>query len=59
MEAVKAPMIYLVVLNRDQVLGEFKNEEDAKLFAYICALHGSTGEVYETYEVMQGYEVGN
>lgn len=48
---------YLVVLDRDQILGEFTEEEDARLFAYICAIHGDKGDVFETYKTIEGFEV--
>lgn len=51
------PNRYLVVLGRDQILGEFTEEEDASIFAYICALHGDKGDVFETYKSIAGFEV--
>ena len=48
---------YLVVLDRDQVIGEFTEKEDAKLFAYICALHGDKGDLFEIYAGIEGFEV--
>lgn len=51
------PNRYLVVLDRDQVIGEFTEEEDARLFAYICAIHGDKGDVFETYKSIEGFEV--
>lgn len=49
---------YLVVLNKEIVLGDFANHGDATLFAYISALQGDSGELYEVYEGKEGFEVG-
>lgn len=49
---------YLVVLNKETVLGEFVKHDDAVLFAYISALHGDDGDLYEVYGGMEGFEVG-
>ena len=46
---------FLVIWNREEVLGEFKNIEDAKIFNYICALHGDPGDTFEVLEVQEGY----
>ena len=46
---------YLVIWNREEILGEFKNIEDAKIFNYICALHGDPGDKFELVEVLEGY----
>lgn len=57
MKSEERPSIYLVILNREDVLGEFTHEEDAQVFAYICALHGDAGDVVEYYETKAGFEV--
>lgn len=57
MKSEERPSIYLVILNREDVLGEFTHEEDAQLFAYICALHGDKGDTVEIYEAKAGFEV--
>ena len=49
---------YLVVLNKETILGDFAEHNDAILFAYISALHGDDGDLYEVYEGMEGIEVG-
>lgn len=49
---------YLVVLNKETVLGEFTKHDDAVLFAYISALHGDSGDIYEVYGGTEGFEVG-
>ena len=46
---------YLVIWNREEILGEFKHIEDAKIFNYICALHGDPGDKFELVEVHEGY----
>lgn len=51
------PNRYLVVLNQDQILGEFTEGEDARMFAYICALRGDEGDVFEIYKTIEGFEV--
>ncbi len=51
--------VYLVVLNREDILGEFTNEDDAHVFAYICALHGDKGDMIEIYETKAGFEVAD
>lgn len=55
---MEKPCIYLVVLNREDIIGEFKNREDAKLFAYICALHGDKDDNLEVYVTTDGFLVG-
>lgn len=49
---------YLVVLNKETILGDFANHDDALFFAYISALHGDSGDLYEVYEGTEGFEVG-
>lgn len=49
---------YLVVLNKETILGDFANHDDALFFAYISALHGDSGDLYEVYEGKDGIEVG-
>ena len=49
---------YLVILNREDVLGEFNKLEDAELFCYICALRGDKGDTIELYQGRSGYRVG-
>lgn len=49
---------YLVVLNKETVLGDFANHDDALFFAYISALHGDDGDLYEVYSGLEGIEVG-
>ena len=57
MKSEERPSVYLVVLNREEILGEFTHEEDANLFAYICALHGDKNDTVEIYEAKAGFEV--
>ena len=57
MKSEEKPVVYLVVLNRDEIIGEFKMEDDAHLFAYICALHGDPGDNFEIYVTKAGFEV--
>lgn len=49
---------YLVVLNKETILGNFANHDDALFFAYISALHGDDGDLYEVYGGMEGFEIG-
>lgn len=49
---------YLVVLNNETILGDFANHDDALFFAYISALHGDDGDLYEVYGGMGGFEIG-
>ena len=49
---------YLVVLNKDTILGDFARHDDALFFAYISALHGDSGDLYEVYGGTEGFEVG-
>lgn len=49
---------YLVVLNKETILGDFANYDDALFFAYISALHGDDGDLYEVYGGMEGFEIG-
>ena len=49
---------YLVVLNKETILGDFANHDDALFFAYISALHGDDGDLYEIYGGMEGFEIG-
>lgn len=49
---------YLVVLNKETILGDFANHDDALFFAYISALHGDSGDLYEVYVETEGFEVG-
>lgn len=57
MKTEERPSVYLVVLNRDEILGEFRCEEDAHIFAYICALHADDGDKVELYETKAGFEI--
>ena len=59
MKSEDRPSIYLVILNREDILGEFTHEEDAHVFAYICALHGDKGDTVEIYETKAGFEVAD
>lgn len=49
---------YLVVLNKETILGDFAYHNDAILFAYISALDGDDGDLYEVYGGLEGIEVG-
>jgi len=49
---------YLVVLNKEIILGDFAKHDDALFFAYISALHGDDGDFYEVYGGMEGFEIG-
>ena len=49
---------YLVVLNKETILGDFANHDDALFFAYFSALHGDDGDLYEVYGGMEGFEIG-
>lgn len=49
---------YLVILNKETILGDFAKHDDAIFFAYVSALHGDEGELYEVYEGTEGFEVG-
>lgn len=49
---------YLVILNKETILGEFANHDDALFFAYVSALHGDDGDLYEVYGGLEGFEVG-
>lgn len=49
---------YLVVLNKETILGDFANHDDALFFAYVSALHGDDGDLYEVYGSMEGFEIG-
>lgn len=49
---------FLVVLNKESILGDFANHDDALFFAYISALHGDSGDLYEVYGGTEGFEVG-
>ena len=49
---------FLVVLNKETILGDFAKHDDALLFAYISALHGDDGDLYEVYSGMEGFEIG-
>ena len=49
---------YLVVLNKETILGDFASHDDALFFAYISALHGDSGDLYEVYGGTEGFEVG-
>lgn len=49
---------YLVVLNKETILGDFANHDDALFFAYISALHGDNGDLFEVYGGLEGIEVG-
>lgn len=49
---------YLVVLNKETILGDFAKHDDALFFAYISALHGDDGDLFEVYGGLEGIEVG-
>ena len=49
---------YLVILNKETILGDFANHDDALFFAYISALHGDDGDLYEVYGGLEGFEIG-
>lgn len=49
---------YLVVLNKEAILGDFAEHNEAILFAYISALHGDDGDLFEVYGGLEGIEVG-
>lgn len=49
---------YLVVLNKETILGEFAEHHDAIIFAYISALHGDEGDLFEVYGGLEGIEIG-
>ena len=49
---------FLVVLNKETILGDFANHDDAQFFAYISALHGDNGDLFEVYVGLEGIEVG-
>lgn len=49
---------FLVVLNKETILGDFANHDDALFFAYISALHGDDGDLYEVYGGLEGFGVG-
>ena len=49
---------YLVVLNKETILGDFANHDDALFFAYISALHGDDEDLFEVYGGLEGIEVG-
>ena len=49
---------YLVVLNKETILGNFANHDDALFFAYVSALHGDEGDLYEVYGGMEGFNIG-
>lgn len=49
---------FLVVLNKETILGDFANYDDALFFAYISALHGDNGDLCEVYKGMGAFEVG-
>lgn len=58
MEHVERKASYLVVLNKETILGDFANHDDALFFAYISALHGDDGDLYEVYGGMEGFDIG-
>ena len=49
---------FLVVLNKETILGDFAKHDDALFFAYISALHGDDGDLYEVYGGLEVFEVG-
>lgn len=49
---------YLVVLNKETILGDFANHDDALFFAYVSALHGEDGDLFEVYVGLEVIEVG-
>ena len=49
---------YLVILNKETILGDFAEHDDALFFAYVSALHGDSGDLYEVYRGTEGFEVG-
>ena len=58
MEHEERKVRYLVVLNKETILGDFADHNDAILFAYISALHGDNGDLFEVYGGLEGIEVG-
>ena len=58
MEKEERKARYLVVLNKETILGDFANHDDALFFAYVSALHGDDGDLYEVYGGMEGFEIG-
>lgn len=58
MENEERKASYLVVLNKETILGDFANHDDALFFAYISALHGDDGDLYEVYGGMEGFDIG-
>lgn len=58
MEHEERKASYLVVLNKETILGNFANHDDALFFAYISALHGDDGDLYEVYGGMEGFDIG-
>ena len=48
---------WLVIANREEIHGEFKHLEDAKIYNYICARHGEPGNTFEVVKVVEGYVV--
>lgn len=58
MEIEERETRYLVVLNKETILGDFANDDDALLFAYISALHGDDGDLFEIYGGLGGIKVG-
>lgn len=49
---------FLVVLNKETILGDFAKHDDALFFAYVSALRGDDGDLYEVYGGLEGIEVG-
>lgn len=49
---------YLVVLNKETILGEFANHNDALFFAYVSALHDDDGGLYGVYGGLEELEIG-
>ena len=58
MQNVERKARYLVILNKETILGDFANHDDALFFAYISALHGDDGDLYEVYGGLEGFEIG-
>lgn len=58
MENEERKVRYLVILNKEAILGEFAKHDDALFFASISALHGEDGDLYEVYGGMEGFEIG-
>ena len=58
MESKERKARFLVVLNKETILGDFVKHDDALIFAYVSALHGDNGDLFEVYGGLEGIEVG-